>query len=287
MRISRFLLPLIAATLSLAAAPSARADGWMGNWQVFPKSSHQLYETYALFVDDQFSLMAYGAARYWGSVGGTFALAGNPESPLHPQVFGIASVQANMIFDNSGRIYSDEIDVHAGGGVDLTINPVMRVSLGFIHFSGHVADGAVDPSLLGINYNLGDNMFFARFVYDFAQYARFGVTFEPVMHGGPDAQFFGANQFAEFFPLGAQDEQQKPSPYIAASLTEGGTSQFGEQLTFNAQIGCYFGNHFSADHRATIRPVFGFYTGADPRLKYFQFEDSTENFWYLGGVIDL
>jgi hypothetical protein len=129
-------------------------------------------------------------------------------------------------------------------------------------------------------------MLFARFVYDLGVYMRAGVTFEPVIHGGPDAQFFGANQFVEFFPLGAQDDQHKPSPYVAASLIEGGTAAFGNQLTFHAQLGAYFGNHFSSDWKATLRPVFGFYTGADPRLKYFQFKNETTTFWYLGFMFD-
>jgi hypothetical protein len=267
--------------LSLAAPQAARAD-----WQLIPKNNHQQFETYGLFIDDTTQILAYGASRYYGTIGGTFALAGNPDAPWHPQVVIIASVNAAMIFADSGRIYSDELDVHAGGAFEFAINPMMRISTGFMHYSGHTADGAVDQDLLGINYNLGDNMLFARFVYDLGVYARAGVTFIPVIHGGPDAQFFQANQFAEFFPLGGLDETQKPSPYISAALSEGGTAQYGNQFTFNAQIGAYIGNHFSADFKPTFRLAVGYYTGADPRLKYYQFKGETTTFYYIGGFFD-
>ena len=261
--------------------PTARAD-----WQALPKNSHQLYETYGLFNDNQTTMIARPAAMYWGGLGGSFALVGNPDVPAHPQFVILAAVYANMIFDQSGRIYSDEIDVHAGGAFEFALNPMMRLSLGAIHYSGHVADGAIDQDLLNVNYNLGDNMLFARFVYDLGNYVRAGGTFIPVIHGGPDMNFFGANQFAELFPLGGQDESQKPSPYLAMGLEEGGTSQYGMQVTYNVQAGIYMGNHFANEWKPTMRALIGYYTGADPRLKYFQFKNANSSFFYGGFMFD-
>jgi hypothetical protein len=163
---------------------------------------------------------------------------------------------------------------------------MMRLSIGAIHYSGHVADGAIDQDLLNVNDNLGDNMLFARFIYDLGSYVRSGATFIPVIHGGPDMNFFGANQFVEFFPLSGLDESQKPSPYIAMGLEEGGTSLYGMQVTYNAQVGIYLGNHFTNEYRPTARAVIGYYTGADPRLKYFQFKGETASFFYAGFMFD-
>jgi hypothetical protein len=266
-------------------SPGARA-ATLGDWEIFPTSTYQQYQTYGLYLDNQSLIDYYGANDYFGSVGGAFAVAGNSVSKWHPQVVIIASVNAHMVFAESGRIYSDEIDVHAGGAYNFTISPEMRMSIGFMHYSGHVADGAVDPSLLAEDYNLGDNMLFARFVYDFGTYVRAGVTFQPVVHGGPAAQFWAGNAFAEYFPFGGRDEQEKPSPYVAASLIEDGTDMFGSQLTFHAQVGCYFGNHFSSHFKPTFRPVAGFYYGADPRLKYYQFQGFIATFAYVGAMVD-
>lgn len=281
MRSTRNLLLAAALLVLTFTSSAARAD-----WELLPKNSHQLYETYGLFIDNQTTLVAYGESRYWGGIGGSFALFGNPDSPAHPQVVIIASVNAAMIMTDTGRIYSDAIDVRVGAAYEFAINPMMRLSLGAIHYSGHVADGVVDANLLDVNDNLGDNMLFARFVYDLGPYARLGGTFIPVIHGGPDMNFFGANEFAEFFPWGGNDDSQKPSPYVAVGLQQGGTSQYGIVNTLNVQIGAYFGNHFSNEFKPTLRPVLGFYTGADPRLKYFQFENKSATFFYAGVMFD-
>jgi hypothetical protein len=282
MRHLRSLILSVGFAALMTVSSSARAD-----WQIVPKNSHQLYETYGLFIDNQTTIVAMPAAQMWGAVGGSFALVGNPDSPAHPQVVAIASVNAQMRTVESGRIYSDEIDVRAGGAFEFAINPEFRLSIGAIHYSGHAADGATDQVLLGENYNLGDNLVFARGVYDLGPYARVGVTFIPVVHAGPPMDFFGANEFAEFFPLGGADESTKPSPYIALGLEQGGTDQYGLVNTLNLQAGVYFGNHFSNEHKPTLRAVVGYYTGADPRLKYFQFEDKRASFFYAGLMFDI
>ncbi|MGK5083195.1 hypothetical protein WDW37_07795 [Bdellovibrionota bacterium FG-1] len=266
--------------LSTSFGPSnAKAD-----WQLLPKNSHQLYQTYALFIDEQTSLLWYGAQRSWGAVAGNFAIYGNPDSPAHPELVAIASVNASMIFSDSGRIYTDEFDVHAGGVFEFALDPAYRLSLGAIHYSGHLAEGGVDRDLL--DPNLGDNLLFARFLYDLGFYVRAGVTFLPVIHAGPSMNFFGGEEFFELFPFGGADDRQKPSPYIAFSFKQAGSEEFGMANIFHAQIGAYLGNHFTTDHVQTARLVAGFYTGVDPRLKYFVYKNKTDTFGYLGVMAD-
>jgi hypothetical protein len=281
----KILAPVLGSVFALTAALVANPVPAQADWGLLPKNSHQLYETYGLFIDNQTTMVYYGASRAYGGIGGSFALFGNPDTLAHPQIVVIASVNAAMIFAESGRIYSDEIDVRAGGAFEFALDPAIRLSIGAIHHSGHVADGAVDVELLGTN--LGANYFFIRGLYDLGPYARVGLTFQPVLHAGPSLNTFAANEFAEFFPLGGMDDRKIPSPYIAIGLEQGGTDAFGAVNILNLQIGAYLGNHFSNDHVPTARVVLGYYTGADPRLKYFQFRDSRLSFGYAGMMFDI
>ncbi len=264
----------------LSLASPVQAD-----WQLLPKNSHQLYQTYGHYLDFQSAFTWYGNARSHGTLGGSIPLVGDPDTPAHPQVVIVATATAAMWVTDSDRIYSDEIDARAGFLYEFALAPAYRVSLGLIHHSGHTADGVRDASLM--IENLGDNFFTARGVYDWGPYARVGATFMVYLTSGPSMKTFAFDQFIEWFPWGGQDDTRTPSPYVALGLHQHGTTAFGYSNTFHAQIGAYIGNHFSNDFKQTLRLVAGFYTGADPRLKYYQFRNETPTFGYLGLMADI
>jgi hypothetical protein len=277
------LAPLAALSLltSLPFSPAHAA------WEVFPKNHHQLYQAYSLLFDQQTTVLWYGQARTLGSVGGSFPVAGNSDSDLRPQFLIHGSATAAMRFSDSGRIYSDTIDARAGFYFDFSINPAFRVSTGFMHYSGHAADGALDRALLDDFYNLGDNILQARLVYDLANYARLGGTGMWFLRNTPSKKTFGGNFFAEFFPWGGQDERGKISPYVGASLELVGVDAYGYTPALNFQIGAYLGNHFTGEFKQTLRPVLGYFTGMDPRMKYAQYRDAKDSFFYFGIMVDI
>jgi hypothetical protein len=57
--------------------------------------------------------------------------------------------------------------------------------------------------------------------------------------------------------------------------------------TYNVQLGAYIGNHLQAVYKPNVRVVAGYYNGVDPRLKYMEFKDGLERFYYFGVQVGL
>jgi hypothetical protein len=264
---------------SLITAPQAHAD-----LQLLPKNSHQLYQTYGLLRDFQSSALFTSSGAHRAGLGGTFALAGDTESLAHPELMLLASMDSSVQENSGGGLGLDSLDVRLGGAIEWALNSMMRFSVGVIYTSGHVADGVTDVSLR--LHALSDVRAFGRFIYDLGPYARATVTLAPIFHSSPDMQTLSASQSLEVHPFSGADDPQKPSLYAAIGLTQEGTEEFGLQDSFHAQIGAYLGNHFSADAKPTLRPVVGYYTGADPALKQFRLHDETVSFFYAGLMFD-
>jgi hypothetical protein len=272
-------------TWNLASSKESRAG-----WEILPDSRHHLYQTYGLYFEEQSSLVYTGNHHMWGAVGGAIPIAGDAEGEHHPQFVFHSTANAAMHFSDSGRIYTETIDARLGLQFEYALDPQLRFAASYTHFSAHAADGIEDLDLL--EPPVGEEFLNLRAVYDIGTMFRVGLNFNPVLRSYPKLQFFGADQFIEYFPLGSLDSPHKPSPYVAAGLSEWGVSQ--QQLTFHAQIGVAFANHFGTHdgspgggHSQAGRAVLGYYTGADPRLKYFQYREATKSFGYLGVMFDL
>jgi hypothetical protein len=131
---------------------------------------------------------------------------------------------------------------------------------------------------------LGDETIPIRFVYDWGDRARLGATFKPYVGSEPSMKFFAADQFAEWFPWGANDSS-RATPYIALGFEEYGPHHL--DFLLNVQVGIYFGSHLKEQHRTGFRLTLGYYNGPDPRLKYAQYKDVSTDFAYAGILFDL
>jgi hypothetical protein len=279
--LQRYLI-LILLAFGITAAPRAQAA-----WTFFPESDNQRYRTFGLFFDQQSTAVNYGAARFWGALGGNTALVGDPDSDAHPQLVVTATANAALHYNESFRIWTDTIDARVGFSYQMELNPQLRFSVGFIHDSGHAVDGMATQDLAELyEPTLGQESLPIRFIYDLDRQFRFGVTLKPFLRAFPEMERFAAEEFAEWFPWSASDDRKTANPYIALGLDHRGPK--GQlKHTLNAQIGVYWGNHFDRGFRQTIRTVVGYYTGADPRLKYFEFRAATLSYAYLGLMFDI
>lgn len=269
----------VCAGASAVVVPAARAD-----WQVAPKNSHVQYQTYALFNEPQSALLHTGAGRLWTSLGGSFALVGDPDSAAHPQLVAIASLQLGIHPGADSRFALDALNTRLGAAYEFALNPLMRLSLGALYSSGNGISGGIDPFFAGNSAH--DTRLFGRFVYDLGPYVRAGATLGVVMASAPALHPVTAQEFAEIHPWGGADDNRSPSPYVALGLEQEHTRAFGVQNNFHAQIGAYLGNHFSNDPKPTLRAVLGLYTGADPRIVYFRIADRKSTFGYVGLMFD-
>lgn len=279
-------LAVLAALTGLATgfAPEARAD-----WQLAPKNSHALYQSYGLYNEPQSQLLYQSAGRLWAGLGGSFALVGDPDSPAHPQLVLLASTQIVSMPGGGSRLAMDSLNVRLGAAYESAINPLMRLSLGVLHVSGHAVDGGVEldfASAFASGVEAHDTRLFGRFVYDLGPYVRAGATVGPVLGSDTPMESFFAQQFVEAHPWGGADDSRSPSPYAALGLEQEGTHQTGFKNALHAQIGVYLGNHFSNDPKPTLRAVAGFYTGFDPRVAYFRLAGRATTFGYTGLMFD-
>jgi hypothetical protein len=179
-------------------------------------------------------------------------------------------------------LLTDTVDVRVGLLFLFRLSESARLSVGWTHFSGHISDNVLDPALIGSN--LGDETIPIRFVYDMGKYARLGASFKPYIGSEPSMKFFAADQFAEWFPWGANDSAQG-TPFLAVGCEEYGPHHL--DFLLHVQVGIYFGNHLTERHRPGFRVALGFYNGPDPRLKYAQYKDESARFGYLGILFDL
>lgn len=255
-------------------------------WEILPESQQHLYSAWGLFVDQHSSMVNYGQGRLWTALGGPISLFGNSESPHHPTFNVTAFANASIHYNSNYRLWTDTVDAQVSFGFQWEFTPSLRIYVSYLHFSGHTVDGlpAADSSLNELT--LGQELLPIRLIYDMDRLIRVGVTLKPVLRSYPEVQRFWADEFFEVHPWGGKDDPHSPSPYFALSLGQSGTDYY--LWTFHSQLGIYFGNHFTpSKHQQTLRLVLGYYTGPDPRLKYFEFRNKLQHFGYLGVMVDI
>jgi len=277
-----FVFILMGFALNLSLSKPAQAE-----WDILPDSRHQQFDLFGRFFDEQTMLINYGSARLWASMGGTVPVYGNNELPSHPQITFHASANAALHYDSNFRFYTETIDARFGGDLEFAINPHWRASVGITHNSGHAADGiaAEDLSAPIFSQPLGQEFVPIKTVYDLDKSFRFAFAFKPFIRSFPALQWAAFDESIEWFPFGAKDDPHSGSPFIAIDLDQYGPYSY--LTTINVQAGVYFGNHFSEKFNQTMRIVAGYYSGADPRLKYFQFLNNTQLFYYFGAMFNL
>lgn len=268
--------------LALFATPDTRAD-----WTLIPESRHQLYQSYSFFIEQSNAIFYRGQGEYWATVATNLPIVGNNDSPLHPQLIFHLSGNDSMHIDSTGGVFTETLDTRIGLMFESGLPWWdLRASVGFLHESGHAVDGISDLSLLPATLNLGDNVIRFRFLRDFDQKVRVGITIDAIIHAIPEDVASGIDEFIEYFPWGSnEDSRWLLRPYAAVGLIEG--FSFNGINALNAQIGLSFGKHFEAQHGHTLRAVLGYYGGIDPRAKYAQFVGDTVSFGYTGLMFDL
>src|SRR4051812_12598356 len=97
-----------------------------------------------------------------------------------------------------------------------------RASLGVFHVSGHVLETVPDKQL--VPYDLADDGFKVRVVHDWTDRVRVGATAHWMWHRSPQGQAMSFDQFAEWFPWGADGPNRvaSASPYGAVGVEENG-----------------------------------------------------------------
>lgn len=252
--------------------------------EFLPNSRHQQSLTYGLFTDQQSTLVFRSAGQAWAAVGGFISLVELKDWAYQPQLILHGSSSASMRINTKGdTLLTDTVDARVGLGFDLKFTESLRGSITWTHQSGHISDNVPDTDLIGTN--LGNEIIAFRVIKDIDRTFRFGGSLRPFLGTEPKMKAFGADQFLEWFFRGAPESKHQFTPYFAAGFEEYGFNQI--DLTFHAQIGFMVGNHFDEIKNSTLRTVFGYYNGVDPRLKYYQFKNRKSEFIYAGVMFDL
>lgn len=252
--------------------------------EVLPTSRHQQYLTYGLFTDEQSTAAFRSEGKAWTAVGGFISLLELKDTPLNPQLVAHGLASAGMRINTRGdTLLTDTVDARAGLAIDLKFTDSLRASLTWTHQSGHISDNVPDKDLIGSN--LGNEELSLRVIKDLDHSIRLGGSLRPFLGTEPTMQTFGADQFFEWFLNGEALTQHKFSPFFATGLEEYGLHEI--DFSFHAQVGLAIGNHFDETKTSSMRVVFGYYAGVDPRLKYYQFKNLKSNFMYGGFMFDL
>jgi hypothetical protein len=242
-----------------------------------PVSRHQQFLTYSFFVEEQFALLVKEAGTIWTGIGDNCALY-EFQDQWHSQLVLSGSVNFSLRH-NSGFLdnRTETFDARFGVLLDSAVTRQFRFSAGIVHWSGHTADGLLNPELAAPN--VGDNLLFIRGILD-GNFYRIGATLKPVVDSDPKAKWFAADQFIELYPFGISKERLAPNYYVSFSLDEFGMDQV--DVSFHTQMGLFFGNHHEAIRQSTLRVMAGYYSGIDPRFKYAQLKNGKQSFFYLG-----
>jgi hypothetical protein len=253
-------------------------------FEFLPTSEHQLFQPFGIFVEDHSMMVLRDSSKAYGAMAAVLSLIGFPESSLKPQI--IISGAATSTFNlpaNYGGFETETIDARFSALLDLQLSETLRLSFGWTHESGHIGDDLTELSLMG--YNLGNESFPIRLVGDFEKMIRWGFTLRPIFDSIPRTQFLAADQFLEIAPFGESADKSHGNFFIAASLSEWGRKK--TLLTFNTELGWYFGKHFDTPHTSILRFCAGYYNGWNPSLKYAEFLGSRMQFVYLAAIIDI
>lgn len=253
-------------------------------WVVLPESKHQLFETFGLYIDEQSMILLRDSGRAWAAIGGSLGLLGNEELPLKPQLVIHGSANAAFQINQRGdTLLTQTVDARLGLAIDLQFDESFRGNVTWTHQSGHVADNVPDLDLFGSN--LGNEIIDFRVVKDLQSKIRVGGGIRPTVGSDPGMIVFGEEQFVEYFPFEEGANPHEFKPYIACGFEEYGRGTI--QFSSNFQIGYAAGSHFRKERHSSLRAVLGYYTGNDPRLKYYQFKHSRLGFAYAGLAFDL
>ena len=251
---------------------------------LLPDSRDLQYRTYGLFFDEQSTLVYRNGGHAQGALGGTLAILEERDWLWEPQLIIHGSANSAFTLNSRGdTLLTETVDARVGLAMDLRFNESFRGTLIWTHQSGHISDNVPDPDLIGSN--LGNEIITLRLIRDFAREWRFGAGLRPSVGSDPGLKVFGAEQFAEWFPWHASEDIHRFSPFVAVGFEEYGRQEI--DFTFNGMIGLAAGDHFSESKHPGLRVVLGYYNGADPRLKYFQFKNSKVGFVYGGLMFDI
>lgn len=255
------------------------------DWTLLPESRHHLFQTYGLFIDMQNIVIGRGQNHYWAAVAANMPLAGNNDSPWHPQIIFHLSGNDSMHVNDGGGVFTETLDTRIGFFFECT-TPIwdIRAYIGIHHISGHTVDGTDDPSLGPLD--LGDNTMRTRFVRDFMDQFRVGLDANFVINAIPDNVAHSLEEFAEYFPLGSREDPRGIAPFVAVGYRHPMGSLTGH-ATIHAQAGVSVGSHFGAKHSHDMRMIIGYYDGQDPRSKYSQYDPARNRFTYLGIMFNM
>ncbi len=275
-----FSFTLIAALPFLILGP-VRSSAAM---KLLPESHHQRYQTYGLFIDNQTTLIYRDGGKAWGALASTVALFGREESGETSQF--VLSASVNTAFRLADALSPETADARVDLTWDTSLGEEWLLSAGYSHSSGHVNDDVLPEDRGLMTLNVGIDSIPIRLIYDGNEFYRPGVTLKPLISvSEPHSKGFQANAFFEWFPWGHSKRLDHATPYLALGLEEYGRDSV--QTGFHAQAGAYFGNHREANRASAMRLMVGFYSGQDPRLKYFYYKGSRTTFGYAGMMFDL
>jgi hypothetical protein len=271
---------LLSSLLLLSAINCFAAD-----LSVLPETRDQQYRTFGLFIDNQTSgLFLPNGNNVWLALGEEVALIEMKSWFGSPQLVLFASVNAGDRMKPGGStILMETIDIRAGLSYEFSLDEKQRISVSYMHQSGHTSDDVQDDSI--VHPNLGNEEILIRYVRDIQDRFRLGGTLKPYVSSDPGIDHFGADQFVEWFPWGTATSFDQVTPFIAGSLEEYGAGAVN--MTYHLQAGAYIGNHLQALYKPNVRVVAGYYNGVDPRLKYAQFLGGFQRFFYFGAELGL
>ena len=243
-----------------------------------PESHHKLFLSHGLFFDPQSMIIFRGDSRGWAAVGGSAALVEFKDSEYKSQLVIHASANTSYEFASTGTVHVETSDARVGLAYDLQFSPTLRGAFIWTHQSGHISDNVPDIDLMGPD--LGNEVFDFRVVQDFERTWRIGGGLRPFVISNPSIPAFGAEQFAEWYPNQMSTDPHELCPFVALGLEEYGAKTV--DLTAHLQVGYVAGSHFDQHNLQSMRFTLGVYSGADPRLKYFQFKNRRVDFVYAG-----
>ncbi len=253
------------------------------DFEFLPNNRHHQFKTYGLFSEEHGSLLYRNGGRAWGDLGVSLAFIEMSDWWGRPQLILFGTASSNFRLGNDGAGFLTETtDGRFGTWIEWVIDAQLRVSLGWLHYSGHVSDDVPDRSLMGLN--LGNQFLAVKLIYDGLPNMRVGGTLKPILSSDPAMKALAMEQFLEWFPFGINEPIKRGKPYLALGFEQGGTTQW--HWTSHLQLGLAFGSHFLEQHTAGARIVVGYYNGWDPSLKYAQFKNLRATFGYFGFMLD-
>ncbi len=251
------------------------------DFQSLPETRHKRFTTFGLFFEEKSSFLLRNENQALGSFGSSMALIDETSWATKPQLVLTGGV--DVVFKTTNyvsNLRTEAFDARFGMAVDLELSPNLLFTTGLLHYSGHLADGSSNTALMP--FDLGHDALYCRLIFDAGEYFRIGGTIRGFIHSDPKLKFFGADQFAEFFPLKNLNSTTSPTPYFAVGLEEGGAQQI--DFTYHFQVGAYLGNHTLPKRQSTFRLAMGYYNGLDPRLKFAHYLNAKDHFFY-GGLL--